>query len=144
MSELTYINKNGDTVFTSTFLKNRKTCCKTSCLHCPYGHTLKTDGLTFDEVTESRIEEAQFILDGGKKKEEFNVTASLLAGAFGAPKKITPISVDNIMFYQFILIKDQICGLLRKDVTQVKEVYLLEHFQDQDLTLETVSSFYNS
>ena len=89
-------------VFTSAYLKNRGTCCKTSCLHCPYGHTLKAEGLQFEEVTEERLEEAQLILDGGKKKDEPSVSASLLAGAFGAPKKITPITLENKKFYQFI------------------------------------------
>lgn len=141
MSELTYENKNGDTVFTSSYLKNRGTCCETCCLHCPYGYTLKKEGLKFEEVTEARLEEAQFILDGGKKKEEFNIAASLLAGAFGKPKKITPITLENKKNYRFILLKNQVGGLIRRDVIQVKEVFLLEHFKNQDLSLEMVSTF---
>ena len=65
MSELTYEDKDGHTVYTSAYLKNRGTCCKTCCLHCPYGHTLKTEGLNFEVVSEERLEEAQNILDGG-------------------------------------------------------------------------------
>lgn len=142
MSDLIYEDKNGERVLTSAFLKNRGTCCKTSCLHCPYGFTLKKEGLKFEEVSESRIEEAQFILDGGKKKEEgFSISASLLEGAFGAPKKITPISIENKKYYQFILLKGEVCGVLRSDVTQPQEIFLLEYFKNQDLSLEMVSTF---
>lgn len=141
MSELTYENKNGDTVYTSTYLKNRGTCCKTCCLHCPYGYTLKTEGLKFEDVTDNRLEEAQFIIGGGQDKEMSTISASLLAGAFGAPKKVTAITTENKKYYKFILLKDQVCGLVRSDVTQVKEIFLLEHFEKQDLSLEMVSSF---
>jgi len=98
-------------------------------------------GLQFQEVTESRLKEAQLILDSGKEKEEFSASASMLAGAFGKPKKIKPISLENKKYYKFIILKGQVCGLLRSDVIQPKEVFLLEHFKNQDLSLEMVSSF---
>jgi hypothetical protein len=31
-----YLNENGYSVFTSTFLKRRGYCCGNGCLHCPY------------------------------------------------------------------------------------------------------------
>ena len=41
-NKLTYTNDRGENVYTSTYLLNRGTCCKSSCLHCPYGYTLKS------------------------------------------------------------------------------------------------------
>jgi len=49
--ELSYINEEGFTVFTSHYLKNKKTCCRSACLHCPYGFTVKKHGFEFREAT---------------------------------------------------------------------------------------------
>ena len=46
-----YLNKNGDSVFTSEFLKNKGTCCKSGCLHCPYGHTLNKFGIEIRDLS---------------------------------------------------------------------------------------------
>ncbi|MGB0851563.1 MAG: DUF5522 domain-containing protein [Bacteroidia bacterium] len=33
-----YINKEGNVVFTKSFLLKRGKCCGSGCKHCPYGH----------------------------------------------------------------------------------------------------------
>lgn len=38
------------------FLKARGRCCQSSCLHCPYGFTLKRFGLQFEALDESFVE----------------------------------------------------------------------------------------
>jgi len=119
--EKSYTNANGDTVFTSAYLRARKTCCKTACLHCPYGHTLKKHGLQFTDWTPERAAEAQAVL-----------------AEAGEQVDLAPFLPDNV---KFIEIKGHVCGLLTKNHIVVKKLVLLPHFRDQDISREMVESY---
>ena len=121
----TYEDEQGLTVFTSAFLTARKTCCKTACLHCPYGFTLKKLGLQFADCPPERIDEAKAIL-----KEVGQEAVDL-----------SPFLPDNV---KFIIIKDRVCGLLTKNHIVIKGLYLRPHFQQQGLSKEMVESYYFS
>jgi hypothetical protein len=121
--ELSYTSPEGHTVFTSQFLKNRGTCCKSACLHCPFGYTLKKCGLRFQDVSE----------------KDFSAVEALLleAGAKGIDwQTYLP---ENI---KFVLIKEQVCGLILKNHIVIKHLVLKPHFQNQDLSKEMVESYY--
>jgi len=141
MSELTYENEDGDTVFTSLYLQNRRTCCKTNCLHCPYGCTIKNNPLEFKSLSEDNLTLAQNLIDGDSKKEEVSVSASLLASAFGSPKKKKPITLQTMDQYLFVLLKDEICGLIKKGNLQASELFLGKHFKNQELSIDIVNSY---
>ena len=121
--ELSYVTPEGYTVFTSQFLKNRGTCCKSACLHCPFGYTLKKLGLQFREATSSDEAEIQRII-----------------GESGAPavewKTFLP---GNI---QFMELKGTVCGIMLKNHIVVKHIYLLPFFQNQGLTKEMIESYF--
>ena len=38
-----YINSDGDLIFTENYHLKRGFCCKSGCVHCPYGHKEKID-----------------------------------------------------------------------------------------------------
>jgi hypothetical protein len=120
--ELTYQTPEGDTVFTSQFLKNKGTCCKSACLHCPYGFTLKKHGLTFQEITSEDFPQIEAMLqESGQTNIDW--------------KSFWP---ENI---RFILIKNTICGFLLKNHIVIKYLYLRPHFQNQDLSKEMVEAY---
>ena len=121
--ELSYLNAEGNSVFTSHYLKNRGTCCKTTCLHCPYGFTLKKLGMSFREATEA---EAGFIDDLVSKSKTPDLSW----------REYDPSNI------QIILVKDVVCGVALKTKLQIKHVFLLEHFQHQGLSLELIESYY--
>jgi len=141
MSDLSYTNENNDEVRTSKFLKNRKTCCKTNCLHCPYGFTLKTHGLDFVPVCIESIEKANAIIKS-QDNHQASLASSILASAFGSPKKEVLISDKNIDKYFFIKLKGIDCGVAKKGIHQLNKVYLKEHFTEQGLDLHFVNSLY--
>ncbi|ATH07162.1 hypothetical protein BIY24_04175 [Halobacteriovorax marinus] len=143
MSELIYTNESGDQVKTSQFLKNRGSCCKTSCLHCPYNFTLNKHGLEFEQLKLESMAKAQRIIDDNSPKEENSVSASLLASAFGGAKKKDTISKFQLDSYRIVKIKDHICGVVKVGKLGVSALYLKEHFKDQGLTKDTVASFFN-
>lgn len=119
---LTYLSPEGNTVFTSQFLKNRGTCCKSACLHCPFGYTLKKCGLEFVEFTESQAELLESIMvESGASSVDW--------------KTFTP---ENI---KFIAIKGAICGFLLKNHIVIKHLFLKPHFQNQNLSREMVESY---
>lgn len=120
--ELSYETPEGYTVFTSQYLKNKGTCCKSACLHCPYGFTLKKHGLQFQEIKEEDFPEVEAILkDSGQNVVDWK-----------------PFWPENI---QFILLKNHICGVLLKNHIVIKHLYLKPYFQDQGLSKEMVEAY---
>lgn len=143
--KLTYTNEEGREVKTSQFLRNRGSCCRTSCLHCPYGFTLKNNEITYRDVTESELALAQEVMNesAGKSEEVSSVAASLMGSAFGAPKKkpsAIQITMNNFHNYSFATIKDVVFGLIEKGPHQAKNLYLREHFKEQGIDIDFINS----
>ncbi len=115
-NELSYLTPEGYTVFTSKFLKNKGTCCKSACLHCPYGYTVKKLGIQFSEISEVNFSE----LDELTK-------------------------MDWKTFYpenaKLILIKGVVAGVLLKNHIQIKHLFLKPHFQHQNLSKELIEAY---
>lgn len=122
-NELSYINAEGHTVFTSKFLKNRGTCCKSACLHCPFGYTLKKCGLQFRDVTEA----------------DSDVVNAVLAEAGSPSTDWKPFLPDHV---KLVELKGQIAGVLLKNNIVIKHLYIKPHFQHQNLSKEMVESYY--
>jgi len=135
MKELSYVNEDGNTVHTSQYLKNRKSCCKSACLHCPYGHTLNQFGLEFRSLTERDYSLANQILQENSKT---GVADSLLSSAFGG-KQTKAIDSSSANEYLIVLLKNFVCGLFQPSSN---ELFLLKYFQEQGITKDlVVSSF---
>ncbi len=122
MSEKSYINDLGENVFTSHFLKARGTCCKTACLHCPYGFTTKKLGIQFQNFESANELKAKDIL------EQHGKTLDVLSN----------YTSENI---KFVLIKEKIAGILTKNHIVIKDLYLDRYFKDQDLYKELIESY---
>lgn len=148
-NELTYTNTDGDTVYTSAFLAKRGTCCKTDCLHCPYGHTLKSYSLKTVEMSGKQIKFANEIVRDSKPVEQSDLTLSLLASGFGKKDKtnIHHITRENLNNFSFVEFKDVICGVIEfsnklsesASGRAIKKLYLKKEFQNQGLGVEFIS-----
>ncbi len=143
MSELFYINEEGNNVHTSQFLKNRGSCCKTNCLHCPYGTTLSNFGLEFIQLTNEDMAEANAIIKANQPPDSETLGQSLLQEAFGKSKK-AEVTKFNFEDFYFVTLKGHKAGLVKKGRLQLKELFLKEHFKEQGLDLATVASFFNN
>lgn len=120
--ELSYLSPEGFTVFTSKFHKNRGTCCKSACLHCPYGYTIKKHGIQFQNVSERDEELVSEILNENKQPD-FDWRAAL---------------PDNVLLMK---LKGTVAGIVIKNHIVVKHVFLRDHFKDQDLSKELIESY---
>ncbi|MEX0799450.1 MAG: DUF5522 domain-containing protein [Bacteriovoracaceae bacterium] len=100
----------------AAFLKKRGYCCKSACLHCPYGFTLKKFGLEFKDASED-VESVKRL----------------------ASKDIAEQELAN---YKLLYLKGELVGAMRVSHIQVKELFLKKEFQDQGLSLEIVESYY--
>ena len=121
--ELTYLTTEGSTVFTSKFLKNKGTCCKSGCLHCPYGYTLKKYGIEFEKATQE-----DFILIDEIMKES---QAKLIEWKSFLPENIYLIKLKSVT-----------CGFFLKNHIVIKHVFLKPHFQSQGLSKEIIESYF--
>ncbi len=99
--------------------KSRGRCCKSACIHCPYGHTLKKFGLTFEELKSFEDPKIELFGDLDTDSNEF-----------------TPGD------YVFIYLKETLCGFMRKDKIFVRQLSLLPDFRDQGLDKAVVESYY--
>jgi hypothetical protein len=120
--ELSYLSPEGFTVFTSKFLKNRGTCCKSACLHCPYGFTIKKLGIQFEVVTENNSDLIAEILNENNKAD-FDWRSFL---------------PDHVLL---IKLKGSVAGFLVKSPIVIKQMFLRNQFQHQDIYRELVESY---
>ena len=120
--DLSYLSPEGFTVFTSQFHKNRGSCCKSACLHCPYGYTIKKLGIQFKSV---EAQDEKIILD-------------ILEEAGISDLEWKSFLPENILF---IVIKNVVAGFLLKNHIVVKKMILKKQFENQDISRELVESY---
>lgn len=121
--ELTYETSEGYTVFTSQYLKNKGTCCKSACIHCPYGYTIKKHGLQFKEVKEEDFPQIETMLqESGQTNSDWKLN-----------------TLDNM---RFILLKNQVCGFFIKNHIIIKQLILRPYFQHQNISKELVEAYF--
>ncbi len=118
-------------------LKERGRCCKSACLHCPYGHTLKTQGLELKNVQEKDIPELNALLSEYGKQKPLSFIDKLLHENLGEKKENLEISSENIQKCKLIFLKDHYCGFLY----DFNELYLEKDFRFQGITLEVVKEY---
>lgn len=76
-------------------LKKRGRCCKSTCVHCPFGHTLKKLGLKFHKIDE---------YDSSLLKEYYFKEDSYIATLKDYP--VASFKANHIIITDFILFKD--------------------------------------
>jgi hypothetical protein len=118
MKELSYTDKLGNTVFTSEYLRKKGTCCRSGCLHCPYGFTLKKFGFTFKSSLEAASEFQTLI-----SESDFDLSS------------YTP--ENRLVIY----LKQRLCGALVKNHIVIKKFWLLPEFSNQGITKEYLESY---
>lgn len=124
---LSYEDEFGNTIFTSEFYKRRGSCCKSGCLHCPYGYTLNKIGIKLNAINSKNKRIAKSFFD--KYINKSNFASSLLEGAFGAQK-----SAWDEKNFLLLTLKDRVCGLLEVDKKgEYKSHYLHPMFKDQGI-----------
>lgn len=117
-----YINSDGFNVFTTEYLKKRGTCCRSSCLHCPYGFTVKKYGIHFISISSLDDQLLQEISTGwDSKKIDWS-----------------KYPLGNI---KLIKLKDAIIGALIKDHISIKHLFLKTEFQSQGLSKELIEAY---
>lgn len=144
MSELSYLNEQGDTVFTAQYYINRGTCCKSNCLHCPFGTTIKNLGFEFKAIEKDDIALAQQIVDS-EEEASSSVSDMLMSSAFGSKQKKKVLANEDLSNYRLVLLKSQVCAVIKITQIQVKELYLHRRFRQQEISKELIESyFFNS
>lgn len=121
-----YNTPEGYQVMTSEFLKKKGTCCKSTCLHCPYGHTIKIKPVQFHKYSDETQNVIRSIFDEAYNKDD--VTSSLLGSAFGTKKK--ELVTDH---YFLLTLKGFECGVAEVVDGSLRSFYLTEHFRDQGI-----------
>ena len=121
-SEFSYLSSDGHTIFTSSYLKKRGSCCRSACLHCPYGHTVKKLGIQFESM----------VFSDSKCLEE------MLEHSGATDFDWKSFKMEDI---KFIKIKNVMSGVLFKNHIIIKHLFLTKHFRDQGLSKELVEAY---
>lgn len=137
-----YINEDGNRVAHASYLANRGTCCKTGCLHCPYGTSLRMYGIKFHDIEESNYDK---VIDLFKDLiiGEFDVTKALLEGAYGKKEIFPMVSPSTFNEFRLMTLKDVPCGIVHLNENNKITNYLLrEEFREQGLTRTAIEAQY--
>jgi hypothetical protein len=113
------MNKYEESSVQAEQLMNKGTCCKSGCIHCPYGFTIKKFGLKFMPITSDNIERIS------------EITSEEIV-----------IAEQDYPFYFYVGLKDTLIGLIKVDHLFVKKMYLHPNFQNQNISKELVESYY--
>lgn len=105
---------------TSEALLKRGHCCKTGCLHCPYGFVIKKFGLQFEVLENVASEDLEKLL---------------------CELKLDSQQID-IVHTKLIILKQVVIGLMVHNHIIVKKLFLLEAFQSQSISRELVESYF--
>ena len=110
----------------SEFLRKRGSCCKSNCLHCPYGKTLNEFGVIITERTAENTDILDELISELASSDQ--LTNSLLAGAFG--KQETYSDKDG----HILSLKGFVCGIAYISNGKLIKHFLKEEFSDQGIT----------
>ena len=139
MDELTYVDEVGSEVKTAQFLRNRGSCCKTCCRHCPYGHTLRQRGLQFiDYALEWRDLAESFTAD----RVQSSLADSLLSEGLGRRSPVFSLADHPPESLKLVVLKGRKIGLMVVSKLQVKELFLDRRYRNQGIDVPMVESFY--
>lgn len=112
---------------TSSMLRAKGSCCKSSCLHCPYGFTLRKPGLKVLKKTDEFEDDVKNLFEE-REKLKSDIASSLLSGAFG---KQTHYELED---FSILTLKNYFCGIAVIRGTRVLKLHLKEEFSDQGIT----------
>lgn len=101
----------------------KKNCCKSACLHCPYGFTTKKLGIQFLDYTE----------------ETKNFVAKTLVEVGEPDFDLTQTTSDNI---RLIIMKEVVIGFFIKNHIIIKKLFLRPDFQKQNISRELIESYF--
>lgn len=103
-------------------LKKRGHCCRSACLHCPYGFTIKRHSLEFVDI-------------GDNTKELYNDLSFQLW-------EKSNFDIHNTGEYKLLSLKNFVIGIVKVNHIVVQEIELLPSFRDQGISKELVESYY--
>ncbi|MCK5883806.1 MAG: hypothetical protein KAG61_08970 [Bacteriovoracaceae bacterium] len=141
MNESHYLNPEGKRIATAEYHRNRGTCCKSSCLHCPYGETLRRDGLKFKPLDGPTFNQAKDLLSLGEE-EIFDVAKMLLAEGYGKKSSFPILSELNRNQFRLVELNGHECGVIHLCGDEVSNLLLHPRFRDQGLNREIVDGHY--
>jgi hypothetical protein len=98
---------------TAEFLKNKGRCCKSTCVHCPYGHTVKKLGIQFRDV----IQSDQSFLD-----------------TLGCTESISDCTIA--------IIKEEDFAIFTKNHILITNFWIHPEFSNQNISKEIVESYF--
>jgi hypothetical protein len=139
MDDARYALPDGRSVFTSEFLTIRGTCCKSSCLHCPYGFTLDSFGIEFQESLDKDFID-KVLKDNGEGQD---YTSRMLQQNLGNKRSfdLSKYSDDQVIMLEM---KTTLCGFIIIEENEVTQMFLEAHFKNQGITLEKVIEFFKN
>jgi hypothetical protein len=117
-----YIEDPRNPAMTGDSLRARGHCCRSACLHCPYGFTIKKYRLEFTELNEANQKHVDKLLPQLDMKPD--------------------LKEYSAQDYRMISLKGFIFGIMRKDKLFVKEFELLPSFRNQGITKEVIESYF--
>jgi hypothetical protein len=123
----------GEMIFTSHFLKKRGRCCRSSCLHCPYGHTLEKINFEIRDYEPEQKLYLDKVLNENEYNKPLSVADSLLSQNLGSKRKSIDLSEFAPSDIKMIYLKKYFVGFLTLTEGKLDQYFLGKQFQFQQI-----------
>ncbi|MCT4642974.1 MAG: DUF5522 domain-containing protein [Bacteriovoracaceae bacterium] len=105
-----------DNITTRQSLFAKGTCCKSACMNCPYGFTVKKHGLLFKSPSFEEMD---------KVKQSLKVKL-----------------IGDYSQYELVVLKGYLIGIIKVDELFVTQMYLHPLIDEANISKELIESYY--
>jgi hypothetical protein len=130
----------GEMIFTSHFLKKRKRCCRSTCLHCPFGHTLEVMKFEIREYEPEQKLYLDKVLNENEYNKPLSVADSLLSQNLGSKRKSLDLTEFKPSDIKMIYLKNYFVGFLTLRNGELDQYFLGKQFQFQNIERSHIES----
>lgn len=135
------IPETGETIFTAHFLSKKNRCCKSTCLHCPYGHTLSKIKIEFKPFNLDWSVLEKTLIENEYNKPQ-NIADQLMACNLGAKRKQIDVRAVNPIDIQLMFLKGYFMGFVFIEANKIKQFFLAKQFQFQGIEKHTIEEHF--
>lgn len=136
------LDETGEMIFTAHFLSKKGRCCKSTCLHCPYGHTLTKINIEF-RAFDNNLQRLEDVLIENEYNKPVSIADQLLASNLGSKRKQLDIKSVPTELIRLMFLKNYFMGFVVVENNKVSKFFLGKQFQFQNIDLHTVQEHYS-
>lgn len=137
------IEETGEVIFSAHFLQKKARCCKSTCLHCPYGLTLSKINIKFNDFDGDYARLNQ-VLNENEYNRPVSIADQLMADNLGSKRKTLVLSSVKKDLIKVITLKGYFIGFVIIKSGLIDKWFLSKHFQFQNISKQIIDEHFKA